>query len=103
MSLILEGVASCNKVWNEIRDINKSHALKKGGLTLPNDKTLDMIKLRAFADDKLNVGKMTISLFDRAENTVRKGENASYQHSLPFQQCFPKQFSLESLKVEIVL
>ena len=30
--------------------------------SLPNDKTLDITKLKAFADDKLNVAKMTISL-----------------------------------------
>ena len=30
---------------------------------LPNDKILDMTKLKAFADDKLNVAKMTIFLF----------------------------------------
>ena len=39
---------------------------------------------------------MTISLFDRVENTVGKGENAGYQHFLLFQQCFPKPPSLGS-------
>ena len=29
-----------------------------------------------------NVAKMTTSLFDRAENNVQNGENASYQHFL---------------------
>ena len=28
-----------------------------------------MTKLKAFADDKLNIAKMTISLFNRVENT----------------------------------
>ena len=41
-----------------------------------------MTKLKAFADDKLNTTKMTISHFDRVESTVRKGENAGYQHFL---------------------
>ena len=36
--------------------------------------------LKAFADDKLNVDKMAMSLLDRLENTVGKGENAGYQH-----------------------
>ena len=36
---------------------------------LPNDQILDMTKLKAFADDKLNVDKMTTSLIDREENT----------------------------------
>ena len=35
-----------------------------------------MTKLKAFVDDKLNIAKMTIFLFDRVENTERKGENA---------------------------
>ena len=34
---------------------------------LPNDKFLDVNKLKAFADDRLNIAKMTISLFDRVE------------------------------------
>ena len=44
--------------------------------SLPNDKILDVTKLKAIADDKSNVTKMMISLFDRVENTVGKGENA---------------------------
>ena len=51
---------------------------------LPNNKILDVTKLKAFADDKLNVAKMTISLLDTVENTVGKGENAGYQHFLLF-------------------
>ena len=58
--------------------------------SLLNDKIFDWSKLKAFADDKLDVKKM-ISLFDRFENTVGKGENAGYQrnqHFLLFQKCF---------------
>ena len=51
---------------------------------LSNGKILDMTKLKAFADDKLNVAKMTISLYDTVENTMGKGENAGYQHFLLF-------------------
>ena len=69
---------------------------------LPNDKFFDMTKLKAFADDKLKLAKMKIFLSDRAENTVGKGENAGYQHFLLFPQCFPKSYSLGSLKVGIV-
>ena len=43
---------------------------------LPNNKMLDTTKLKTFADENLNVAKMPISLFDREENTVEKGENA---------------------------
>ena len=46
---------------------------------LPNEKILDMTKLKAFADDKLNVARMMIFLLDGVENTVGKGENAGYQ------------------------
>ena len=56
----------------------------------PDEKILDVTKLKAIADDKLIIAKMTISLFDRVENTVRKGENAGYQHFLLFPQCFQK-------------
>ena len=71
--------------------------------SLPNDNFLDMTKLKAFSDDKLNLAKMTIYLFDRAENTVGKGENAGYQQFLLFLQCFPKPYSLRSLKIRVVL
>ena len=65
-------------------------SLPQGPLNfLPKDKFFDVTKLKAFADDKLNVAKMLISLFDSVENTVRKGENAGYQHFLLFSQCFP--------------
>ena len=69
-------------------------------LTLsPKDKILDLTKLRAFADDKSNIAKMMMSLFDRIENTVEKGENAGCIAHTPFSYCFPKPSTLESLKV----
>ena len=70
--------------------------------SLPNVKILDVTKLESLADNKLNIAKMMISPFDRVENTVGKGENAGYQHFLPFPRCFPKP-SLGSLKVGLVL
>ena len=36
--------------------------------SLPNDKILDLTKLKAFADDKMNEAQMMISIFDRLEN-----------------------------------
>ena len=39
-----------------------------------------------------NVASMTISLFDRVENTMGKGENTGYQHFLPFPTVFSKAF-----------
>ena len=38
--------------------------------SLPKDKILDVTKLKAFADDKLNAAKMMISLYNRVGNTV---------------------------------
>ena len=53
----------------------------------PHDKILDQTKLKAFADDKLNVTKMIISVFDRVENIAGKGEiacisNFSFSHNV---------------------
>ena len=70
--------------------------------TLPNNKILDVIKLKAFADDTISVAEMLISVIDKIENIVGKGENAGYQHFLLFPQCFQKASFLGSLKVGIV-
>ena len=65
---------------------------------VPSDKILDMSKLKAFADDNLNMyQKMKFALV-RTENIVGKGENAGYQHFLLFPQCFEKASSLGSIK-----
>ena len=60
---------------------------------LPNDKILDLPKLKAFADDKSNVTQNIKAVFHRIENIVGKEENAGYQHFLLFPQCFPKDLS----------
>ena len=54
---------------------------------LTDDKILDQTKLKAFADDKLNVTKMMISVFYGVENIVGKGEiactsNFSFSHNV---------------------
>ena len=69
---------------------------------LPNNKILDLSKLKAFSDDKINVKKFEIYL-ERVANIVGKGENAGYQHFLLFLQCFQKASISRSLKVGIVL
>ena len=69
---------------------------------LPNNKILDVSKLKAFADNNLNVNRKLKFAFGRVENIVGKGENAGYQHFLLFPQCFQKAFLLGSLKVGIV-
>ena len=45
-------------------------------------------KLKAFANDKINVEEKLKYVFGRVENIVGKGENAGYQHFLLFPQCF---------------
>ena len=51
---------------------------------LPEDKILDWTELKAVANDKLDVAKIMISVYDRVENIVEKGENAGYQQFLLF-------------------
>ena len=45
---------------------------------------------------------MIISVFDRVENIVGKGQNAGYQHFLLFPQCFAKAFFPDTSKGVIV-
>ena len=63
--------------------------VKKKIKPLPRKKIVEVTKLKASADDKLNV-KITIYFFDRKENTVGKGENAGYQHFFLCPHSFPK-------------
>ena len=63
---------------------------------------MEVTKLKAFADDKLNIIKMAISLLDRVENSVGEGENAGFQQFLLFPPCLSKPSSLTLLKVGIV-
>ena len=57
---------------------------------LPNDKILAWSKLKAFADDKINMTSNLKFVLVRVENIVGKGENAGYQHFLLFLQFFHK-------------
>ena len=58
--------------------------------------------MKAFADDKFDVAKVIISVHDRVENIMRKGENADYHNFLLFPQCFQKVSFSGSFKVETV-
>ena len=40
--------------------------------SLPNDKAVDLSKLKPFAGDKLKNGQVTKLVFDRVENIVEK-------------------------------
>ena len=66
--------------------------------SLPYKKILDWLKLKAFADDKLNIAKMVISPCDRGENIVGKGD----RHFPLFLQCFQSVSSTGPLEVWIV-
>ena len=57
---------------------------------LSSGKNLDLSKLKVFADDILQLAKMTKNVFERVENMVGKGENAGNQHYLLFPLCFQK-------------
>ena len=61
--------------------------------SLTNDKILDWSKLKAFADNKIEVNENLKFALGRVEKIVGKGENAGYQHFLLFPKCFPKMFS----------
>ena len=64
----------------------------------PNDNYLDLIKFKAFADDKSNLAKIIISLLPMKENIVGKGENAGDLHFLPFPTMLSKGGFLSFIK-----
>ena len=70
--------------------------------SLPNVKNLDRAKLKAFADDKINVTEKSKFVLGRVEKSLGKRENTGYQHFLPFPQCFLMPSFPGSLKVGIV-
>ena len=70
--------------------------------SLPNDTIFAQSKLKALAEDKMNVTQKLKFVSRRTENILGKGENAGYQHFLLFPKCFQKPSSPGSLKVEIV-
>ena len=89
-----------SKEWNKLIVVIKLFTMAFN--SLPNGKNFRLYEIERISDDQLNVAKMTIFLFERAVNTVGKGENAGYQHFLLFPQCFPKASSSGLLKVGIV-
>ena len=53
-------------------------------LTLHQTTNLDLSKMKAFEDDKINVTQKLKFALGILENIVGKGENAVYQHFLLF-------------------
>ena len=65
--------------------MHQNVALCGNGLnSLSHNKIFDLSKLKAFADDKINVIQTLKSALIRVENIVGKGENAVYQHFFLF-------------------
>ena len=67
--------------------------------SLPNDTILDLSNVKDFADNIMNMTFCNEFIMERVENIVGKGENAGYQHSLLFFQCFEKASLSGLLKV----
>ena len=67
----------------------------------PNDKILDLTKLKAFADDKLNLTKVIMSVFDRVENIVGKGEIACTSNFSFSRNVFTRLLSQTRQKVSL--
>ena len=65
-------------------------------------KFLDWSKLKAFADDKMNVIEKMKFVLGRVKNNVGKGENAGYQHFLRLPTMFSKDFLYRVIKIRIV-
>ena len=51
---------------------------------------MDRSKLKAFADNKMNLTEKFKSILGGVENVMGKGENAGHQHFLLFPSCFLK-------------
>ena len=68
----MEKRANCKVAWNLT--------------SLPNNKFLDLSKLKALADDKILVKVTDKMIFfsGKVENILGKEENAGYQHFLIF-------------------
>ena len=54
---------------------------------LPNDNSLNLSKLKEYADDKINVTEKLKFVLERVENFVGKEEIARYEQFLLFPQC----------------
>ena len=59
-------------------DKNDPYSVKSWLNSLANDEILDRCKLKACADDKINLNKKSKLALGRVENIVGKGENAGY-------------------------
>ena len=65
---------------------------------LPNNKILDLTKLKAFSGDKLNDAEVTISLFDGVEKHFVKKIKCWLPAFSPFPTVFSKTFFFRVVK-----
>ena len=75
----LSSANSLNLEESKICSLGKGYNVAFGGKEFTFSQTtsiLNSIKFKAFADDKLNVAKVMISLCDGIENIVGKAENS---------------------------
>ena len=66
----------------------------------PHNKILDQTKLKAFANDNLNVTKMIISVFDGVENIVGK-EKTACTSNFSFSHVFKRLLSQARQKMSL--
>ena len=67
-------------------------------VSLSNYKVLDSPKLKAFAEDKVNVTKELKFVLGRPENIMGKGEKCWFPSFSPFPIMFPKGLFLRVVK-----
>ena len=72
-------------------------SVKTGCNPLPDNKILDLSKVKAFADDNFNVAQMVEFFFDGKENIVGEGHSAGYMHFLLSPQYF------QNLRASLIL
>ena len=92
--MIMHYIESC---WIKIKALKAlvwhfSRQPTEGINSLPNNQILGWAKLKAFANNKINVTEILKFALERVENIMGKGENPGYQHVLLLPQCFQKVF-----------
>ena len=70
-------------------------------LTFYQTTKFQTLKLKAFANKKINLSQKLKLAWERIENIVQKGENAGNQHFLLFPKCFLKTTFSGLLKLEM--
>ena len=69
--------SSNSKLSSANSSVWKSETCRSGkGYLFTKRQILEVMKLKELADNKFNIVKMSIALFDRVENTVGKGKHA---------------------------